>query len=53
MDFNGLYVILILCGFLIKCHIIDIDSLGFKHHASKSHGFGGISKKLKYNKKSH
>ena len=40
MNFSGLYVILTLCGFLIKCRRADIDSLGIKHNnALKSHEF--------------
>ena len=47
MDFNGLHVILILCGFLIKCRRVDIDLLGFKHNASKSYRFRWNFKKFK------
>ena len=47
MDFNGLYEILILCGFFIKCRRVDMDSLEFKNNASKYHEFWWDFKKLK------
>ena len=34
-----MYLILILCEFLIKCRKIDIDGLGFKQNVSKFYEF--------------
>ena len=39
MDFNELYVTLILCGLLIKCRRVDVDFSRFKHNILKSHQF--------------
>ena len=46
MNYNGLYVILILCGFLIKHRRVDIDFTGLKNNASKSLGFWWDSEDL-------
>ena len=53
LDFNGSYLILILCGSLIKCCRFDIYFLGFNHNVSKSHDFWWYFKKFKYTKQSH
>ena len=47
MDYNRLYVILILRRFLIKCRRVDKIFLGLKHNTSKSHRFWWDFKKLK------
>ena len=51
MNFNALYVILILCGILIKCCRTDIEFLGFEYNIIQNFiHFDRISKNLKYTK---